>query len=511
MKINNYKTSIFLSLAFNILSKGLLFLVNIFIAYYFGATISTDIYFFILALILLVANILLGITGAVVIPEFMRKQSEVSDSEGHSFINRIFLWTLLCLLLLCAILWLYPVTIFSFFSSFDQGALQTNVDLIHIGLLVLVLQGIVTFLNEILVAKRYFIIPSIVAIVNSLVVIIFISVFYEIHGLRSIFLANLVALSFSLIVQATILGRYEKWKFLSVKTCRSKGLNADFFYASLSTIATTVVAFYPIYLLSKFGGTLTEFNYAQRVSEIPNSLLVLQFCSIVAIRFNELFPRGDLKEINSTYVRSAKTLLFILVPLSLLIYYFGREISTLLFLRGALSQDSLYDVADFISILILATPFVGLSYLTTKAMMAARKVKENVVLQAVMIALHGVLLFLGVYLFGAKGYAWGYVCYQLIYSISLYFFLKKYLPYISYGVSFKYIILLFIYSAGMIFTVALFIEPLRESLSALTYLLIGSLGFILLLLVANRIFKINSDIAIFERQLYNKLTFLLKK
>lgn len=510
MKIRNYKFSIFVSLFFNVISKGLLFLVNIFIAYYFGANISTDIYFFLLSIILMTSNFLLGITGSVVIPEFMRREVEESMLAAQAFVNRTIMYIILILSIIAVLIFIWPVYLFSWVSSFHKEVLQDHIDLIRPALVVLVLQSIVTLLNEVLVSRKYFILPAIIAISNSVLTIVCVAMFYDSYGLKSIFFANITALILSIVAQALILMRFEKWAFDASSFQRVRRTNYDFFYACLSIVASTISAFFPIYLLSQFTGVLTEFNYSQRISEIPNSLLAIQFASVAAIRFNELYSRGEVSEMNVNFGKSAKTLLFALVPISILVYCYSKEIASLLFYSSALDDRSLQNISSFISVLILATPFVGLSYVTTRVMMAVRKVKESVFFQLTMTVINGLFVVAGVYLIGPSGYMLGYVCYQILYSLSLYWVLRKLLPFINYTFILKYIVVLLVYCTPLIFMTILLTNSIQHLVSSLVLVLIATGSFAVLLLLINQWLRINEEIAQLSQQISGKLVYFMK-
>ena len=76
IKSESYKKGTVLSVLFNIISKGILFLLTIIIARYFGSNIKTDIYFFVFAAMILFSGFINSIDTAVLIPESMRIREE---------------------------------------------------------------------------------------------------------------------------------------------------------------------------------------------------------------------------------------------------------------------------------------------------------------------------------------------------------------------------------------------------------------------------------------------------
>ncbi len=76
-----------LSVLFNIISKGILFLLTIIIARYFGSNIKTDIYFFVFATMILFSGFINNIDTAVLIPESMRLRQKEGDDAAVAFLN----------------------------------------------------------------------------------------------------------------------------------------------------------------------------------------------------------------------------------------------------------------------------------------------------------------------------------------------------------------------------------------------------------------------------------------
>ena len=72
IKAESYTRGMTLSVLFNIISKGILFLLTIIIARYFGSTIKTDIYFFVFTTMILFSSFINNIDTVVLIPESMR-------------------------------------------------------------------------------------------------------------------------------------------------------------------------------------------------------------------------------------------------------------------------------------------------------------------------------------------------------------------------------------------------------------------------------------------------------
>src|SRR6186713_549350 len=87
IRSESYKKGTVLSVLFNIISKGILFLLTIIIARYFGSNIKTDIYFFVFATMVLFSGFINNIDTAVLIPESMRLRQQEGEEPAAAFLN----------------------------------------------------------------------------------------------------------------------------------------------------------------------------------------------------------------------------------------------------------------------------------------------------------------------------------------------------------------------------------------------------------------------------------------
>lgn len=87
LRSESYKRGIVVSTGLNVVVKAILFFNTILIAYFFGTSIETDIYFYSFSTITLVAGLVNGMDLAVVLPEGMLISIERDEKEARSFYN----------------------------------------------------------------------------------------------------------------------------------------------------------------------------------------------------------------------------------------------------------------------------------------------------------------------------------------------------------------------------------------------------------------------------------------
>src|SRR6187402_2912759 len=119
IRSESYKRGTALSVLFNIISKGILFLLTIIIARYFGSNIKTDIYFFVFTSMLLFSGFINNIDTAVLIPESMRLRRQLGDAASMGFLNCFLLIYLAIGILFTVGMYFFGTVVFGLISKFS--------------------------------------------------------------------------------------------------------------------------------------------------------------------------------------------------------------------------------------------------------------------------------------------------------------------------------------------------------------------------------------------------------
>ena len=108
LKSESYKRGAVLSTVLNVVAKGIGFLNTLIIAFYFGANAGTDIYFYILAVALLITGTINSIDYFVLVPESMKIRERKGEQEAQKFLNFFIYSYILFGILLAVICFLNP-------------------------------------------------------------------------------------------------------------------------------------------------------------------------------------------------------------------------------------------------------------------------------------------------------------------------------------------------------------------------------------------------------------------
>lgn len=480
-KSSSFKKGLAASLILNLVSKGLLFVVNLMIAASFGADDSTDIYFFCYSLIILVVSFSSGITTSVLVPEYFHIESKHGESSrvGFGFINKVFYYGLMAVFIISIPILISPVFFFTLISKFSRTELVASSSLIQLMIPVLILQCISTFLSDILVSRKYFVMPMIVSLANAVIIIILIKTLGPQFGIKSIFIANIVAFALSTAIQLWLLKTSLRWNFLNTSEFGT-AVNKNILMVSLGWATTSVMAFVPMYFLSGYSnGIVTSANLAQRISDVPTALFLTHFANIIGLKFNELSANNEPESLNDLFLKAVKFILITMIPASLLVSVFSYTVSKIALGHGAMDEKSIEEVSEFVSLFMLAIPFYGVNLLVSKVFVSNKRVDIAFQYQIVSNVFFIGLIVLSIQFLGPIGYGYAYLVFYVLNNIAVTLLFKWKLRYIKYDKIFTFEIpLLLIYGTVTAFLVYVTEFPVWPSifLYSFTYLILIALS-----------------------------------
>lgn len=478
LQTESYKKGILYSGILNVVAKGLAFFQNILVAYYFGTQITTDIYFFSISALLMLSYYINSIDSSVIIPESMRIIIQDSKKKCMEFLNFFLYLYLFFAISLTALFLLSPVKLFSIISNFDESILLNQRDLLILITPIFLLIVITNLLVNILTSFKYFILPMVISMINSIFTLGFLVFFHDVYELKSLIFGFYTAYGINIILLLLILKYKVGWSFAVVSFNISKKTIHDIFYAQGGNLASFAAAYLPFYLLSNFGdGVISAFNYGQKAAELPIQIITVQLGAIVGLKFNELFSNKQFDKLNSIYFSINNILIFILVPISIIMFFNGYYLIDILYNRGNFTNGSAELTSTFFRYLIFSLPFLATVSITSRLYMACQIIKYSFYYQIISNSLLVVLIFLGIHYFGIIGYPLSYLLINVINFIVIKYYVYKYIKFIDYNKIFRSLLNVLLINAIPFFFFMLYYStestyPLLE--------LIGSTAFLIL-------------------------------
>lgn len=341
LKTESYKKGIVKSTALNIVAKSIGFINSLILAFYFGASASTDIYFYVLSVAALITNTVNGIDYLVLIPEAMKLRETKGEKSSQQFLN-FFIWLYAAIgILITIFIVLSPVLFFNLFSKFDRSQLQDHSQLLYIGCIIIVFQLLNNLMSAILVSYKYFTMPIITGLVNSIFAITLTLVFHKQLGITGTILGISAGYVVNFILLLVQLKKYHGWEFLKVHVVKVKRVWRNIGLIQVNILPVWIRNYIILYLLSGLGtGIITSVNLGQMLATMPEIFILTQITSVVGIKFSELAAKEDYKETSRVLSNVLSTLFVLLIPVAIAMAVAHKEIIAIVFQRGHFTASS---------------------------------------------------------------------------------------------------------------------------------------------------------------------------
>lgn len=508
LKVESYRKGIVLSSLFNIFYKGLVFITSLLIAYYFGTEIKMDIYFYAYNTVTILAAFISSVNSAVIIPESMRIRVQQGQENAIKFLN-IFIYSYVILTAIISILILIaPVSIFTAVSKYDTATAQKYQDILYMTSPLILLIPTTTLLTDILASYRFFTVPIVAGIVNALFSIVFLVLFHNILDVKSILTGLLVSYSINIALLLYLMMHSLKWKFSVDRKLVRKQVLHNIAYSQTGSFLTGLGSYAPLYFLSgTVSGVIAALNYAQQIVTQTNSFITYQVSVVNRIKLSELYAEKKYKKINEIFQTTVKFLVFILLPISGLLFLYADDIITVLFKRGVFTDKSVELSSEMLRYLALALPLLAINSIAGNLYFAAQLVRIAIAYQIISNAvLIGLIAWL-VKQYGYIGYPIAYVAINIANVLVVYLYCVKFFPFIKYSGVLKYLTLLIVLNASII-VIIMGINTWSSRLGSVQMMIIGFIAYGLILLALNAKFRLNTDFNGVLTQIGQKLKLL---
>lgn len=354
----SYRNGILWSSAFNVCGRSVAFVQHWLVGFYFGTFADTDVFFFTYNIILFISYFFLNFTVAVLVPKGINLRVVGSEEESVGFFNGFLSIYALLGLFLFLLGGFFTVPLFSLLSSFPVHVIESNMELIRWCLPMMFLNIIITLMTEIMASYKYFTFPNTVNLINSILGVVFVLVFHDVLGLRSVAIGLVFGYLINFVILFVSMKRLLKWRFSVCSFSKVKEVMSSGVYSQLGYSMYLVALYVPQYLLSKFPeGSLTAVAFADKMVSVPSIFLVAQITNVMAIKFNNLVSSNQTAEV----ARLAEKLLLSVMS-GLFVVTIGISLASgwmvdILFGMGKFSADSLDVTSMMLSMLIMYLPF----------------------------------------------------------------------------------------------------------------------------------------------------------
>ena len=389
-----------------LLSKSLGFVREIIIAAYYGATYQTDAYNMALRIIELLIIVLAAGASTVIIPMYHEKLVENGKSSADLFVNSIItITTVLCTAVTILCIVAAPILVKAVAPGFSSDVAELTVNITRIMLVSVIFTNLSGFLCSVAKLNDKFAITVIVGYPASIITII-----------MTVFFAKYIGI-YALVVSSTLFALIEV-PILIVSLKNIFKLKVTF-YIPKSDLIKLIKLSIPIYIgaglwevsvviekilasgLSE--GSISAMSYASKLRELPNSILTTVIITVVFPMLSKNAADKDYSSLRTSVSNAISYLFIILLPVIAICVFYSKEITKIIFERGAFTADVTALTSTLFAASIISLIFsVGLS-VVSNAFYSIQDMKTPQISKAIAVACNIIAAFLLVKRYNAIG------------------------------------------------------------------------------------------------------------
>jgi len=412
--------------------KFISFLNALLLAFYFGATYKTDIYFYLIMLMGFGVAFMQRLNNTVLIPEamFLQKHSPLKSQQFLTFC--LYTYVLIAALIL-AVGGVAPIEIGKTFSRFDPATLAAQKTLLIAGFCWFGLQLISYYLQAVAEMHKFFT-TAWLGVLNALCPFLFLIVWGKHLGLLSMLYGFIAANLLQIFILLYVLKVELNWSFVPAYFPFSKQVKQNIATGQTLAIMDIINSLLPLFLISgATGGVMSALNYCKQLTDSPTEIVTSRICNVLKIELTENATSRNEMLFAQNYLKTNFLLLLILTPLVSFTVYFAPDIVTLFFKRGAFTQAATGQTVLFLRPMIVTLLLIAIGYVQNNAIAACRKVKESFPYALASALIMAILFAFLLPCLGAFSYPYLIITSLLIGFLINYFFFRKYFPFVPYG------------------------------------------------------------------------------
>jgi putative peptidoglycan lipid II flippase len=315
------------------------FFTQLVIAYYFGAKFERDAYFVAITIPTYISAIFIGSFGIVFLPKFI----EILNSgveKSSEFLNSIFLFLIVILLIIATIFIIFPKTILHYIASgFTDSQICFTSKILVILAPTFILNIFSNILSSIYQIYHKFFRPAFAPIVTSVISLIFTLIFSQKIGIFSLAYGYLAGSILSFIYLIPIILKFKisfNFKFAVLKP----------FILKILPLLLTGIIFRSTSLFERLiasnleAGSISYLGYTSQILTILGALTTSGIAVSVYPLLSKLWTNNQFDEFRDFMAKVIKLIIQISLPISFAIIFFGDSAIKLVYERGAFTNSA---------------------------------------------------------------------------------------------------------------------------------------------------------------------------
>ncbi|AAX18126.1 virulence factor MviN [Borrelia turicatae 91E135] len=347
-------------------------------SYYFGASLESDIFNYVFNIPNNLRKIISeGAMTSAFMPEFTHERKK-SSKHAIDFFRRVITFNIISISLLISVMILFSRQIMYFVSSYRGSHLELASYIFNYLILYVLLISLSSIFSSVLNSYKFFFIPSFSPVMLSFSIILSIYLFYKQYGIYSAVIGVIVGGILQFLVQminCIYIGLTYRpmFNFNDSSFLRFLKRWAHMIISALVAITTQQISFALASILDI--GSVSILSNAIVYYQLPVGIFYVSISTVIFPKMAEYASLGNNKGLNLILNHGIDILIFILIPMSFLMYIWAGPILNLLLTGG---KFSVYDTQRTVNVLqyfLIGLPFSSIFGLFQKYYFSIRNSK----------------------------------------------------------------------------------------------------------------------------------------
>jgi putative peptidoglycan lipid II flippase len=388
--------SIFIS-AIGLLSRGLGFFREMIFASDFGLETEFDLYLVGAVLPVTINSIILYIGQNYFIPKFQKLNSD-DPREGQIYFKQSFIAFIVVGILIALLLYLTSDIIIDFYmhsASLTDKQIASNIFILF--LITIPLSAGVSILSALLQSFYEFKYPAIAILFLNVCIILMLVLFADRFGVFIIPVGYLIGtfLQFSyLMFRSSKHMRLNVFKLNFYSDLSGPIVNSSIVIIILIEAMSQLHALFDRYFYSEVtSGGIASLNYALIIWFLPISILSISLATAVFPVINKEIIDNSNTEMERIYNESVSINVFLFIPLTFILFFYGDTIIKIFFERGKFVEESTLITFNVLKLYSISLVFYSVYAVLNKIFFSINRMKSLLLITVVGVSIKLILNF----------------------------------------------------------------------------------------------------------------------
>ncbi|RAK19907.1 putative peptidoglycan lipid II flippase [Anoxybacillus vitaminiphilus] len=340
----------------NILSRLLGFFREVVIGYHFGTSSLADS----VILAYTIPNFLYLVLGGAVTTAYISIYNKIAnDFSKRQFQQLIFTYLLIVTSLLTVSFMMFSEQAVSFFfNTLSSSELKTTSELFFIMAVSIIPLIFSMWFSGILNVQNKFYGPSLAILANNAGFILIAVILYPLLGVYAYGWGAVIGAAIMLLILIAYLKKGEAVDFqlrlmMSEKEYIIRMLKVTFPILLGGATLQFYFLIHRVFASELEDGYVAALNYASKLVQLPQTVLMTAVTTVIYPLLAKKAAEQDYKEISRIFYKGLQSLMILIIPISIFVYFYADGIVKIIFEYGAFTAQSTEMTANMLKILVI--------------------------------------------------------------------------------------------------------------------------------------------------------------